>query len=61
MSLIFCVQKKGDDTNDEEAPFEATRKINATLKALVNKIPGIRIGSWLTSDSPKKSPLYRIR
>ena len=45
MSLIFCVPKKEYGTNNEEAPFEAIRKINSMLKSLVNKIPGTQIGS----------------
>ena len=53
MSLIFCVTKKEEGTNDEEAPFEIIRKINAMLKALIKKIPGIKVGPWLTSSSPK--------
>ena len=57
MSLMFYVSKKEEGTNDKEAPFKALRKINAMFKELINKIPGIKTGPWLTFASPKKSDL----
>ena len=37
-------EDKGID--EEEAPLEAIRRMNAMIKSLINKLPSIRLGPW---------------
>ena len=44
VSLMVGIPTK--DTDDEEAPLVAIRRINDMFKSLRNKIPLVRLGLW---------------
>ena len=45
------------DIEEEEAPLEAIRKVNAMLKFLINKLPSVKIGLWNPDKNEKNSLL----
>ena len=55
MSLMVLVPKD-KDIDEDEAPLESIRKMNAMFKSLSNKLPFIKLGPWL-KDSPSKREL----
>ena len=44
VSVMCLVPVK--DIEEEEAPFEAIRKMNQMVKCLINKIPSVKLGLW---------------
>ena len=58
LSSMISVPSK--DISDEEAPFEAIRKMNGMLKSLFNKIPSCKIGKWKTEKGEKPIFLHEL-
>ena len=56
-TMMFVVPSKEDGIDDNDAPFEAIKKINLMLKTVITKIPGIRIGPWLVGNEINKDSL----
>ena len=44
MSVMISVPDK--DVDEDDAPFEAIKKLNNMISCLINKVPSVRIGPW---------------
>ena len=53
LSVMVAIPAK--DIEEEEAPLEAIRKVNAMLKCLINKLPSVKIGLWNPDKNEKNS------
>ena len=56
---MFCVPKKEEEVEENEAPIEVIRKMKTVIKSLVNTILGIRIFPLITPSSiTKRCPTF---
>ena len=46
LTMMFMVPGEDKGIDEEEAPLEAIRRMNAMIKSLINKLPSIRLGPW---------------
>ena len=59
MTMMFVILSKEEGIDDGNAPIEVIKKVNLMLKTLINKIPGIRIGTWLVDKDIHKDSLLK--
>ena len=50
MTIMFSLPKQ-EDGKDYEAPLVAIEKMNAMISSLVNKLPKVRLGPWLSNSN----------
>ena len=55
MRMLVKIPSKKQGISDDDAPFEAIKKINEMLKALTNKLP-VKIGPWQYNSKSKIRP-----
>lgn len=46
LTMMFLVPDKDKGIDEEEAPLEVIRRMNAMIKSIINKLPTIRLGPW---------------
>lgn len=56
MRMMIKIPSKKQGISDDDAPFEAIKKINEMLKALTNKLP-VKVGPWKYNSLSKIKPM----
>ena len=56
MRMMIKIPSKKQGISDDDAPFEAIKKINEMLKALTNKLP-VKVGPWKYNSQSKIKPM----
>ena len=57
---MFSLLKQEEGEEEYEAPLVAIEKMNAMISSLVNKLPKVRLGPWLSSSHEiKKKELLK--
>ena len=60
LSIMVSIPGTNKGIDEDEAPLEAVRKMKTMLTSLNNKIPSVKVGPWIGSESKKDKLLSKL-